>query len=114
MTDESSNHGDEKSEKDLTKVAGGKARAEALPEERRQEIAKAAAMARWAGSRPLQAIKRGNFKDEFGIDVDCYVLNDAQKSAVISQRGFASALNIKNSSGSALSRFVRGATISNA
>lgn len=81
-----------------------------MPGERRKQIAKDAAAARW----PVQAIRRGNFKDEFGIDVDCYVLNDAQKSAVISQRGFASALSIKNSSGTALSRFIRGSAVSKA
>lgn len=114
MSDDADSTSGEKPKKDLTKVPGGKARAEALPDERRKQIAKDAATARWAEARPLQAIKRGNFKDEFGIDVDCYVLNDAQKSAVISQRGFASALNIKNSSGTALSRFIRGSAISNA
>lgn len=114
MSDEPKKTGDEKPKKDMTKVPGGNARAEALPDERRKEIAIAAATARWADSKPLQAIKRGNFKEEFGIDIDCYVLNDAQKSAVISQRGFASALNIKSSSGTALNRFVQGAAISNA
>lgn len=100
--------------KDAKKVAAGKARAKALSPEERAEIAKNAATARWVTLRPLQAIKRGNFQQEFGIDVDCYVLNDPQKTAVISRRGFAAALNIKNNSGAALTRFISGAEISNA
>ena len=103
--------------KDETKVAGGKARAKALDQEARRNIAKKAAEARWAGMRPLQAIKRGNFKAEFGIDVDCYVLNDEPKTAVVSRRGFAEALQLsssKKSSGSTLTRFLSGAAVSEA
>ncbi|MDD4882190.1 MAG: hypothetical protein PHX10_11490 [Gallionellaceae bacterium] len=72
--------------KNNSKVAGGIARAKLLSPEQRSEIAAKAASARW-GDKPLQATHRGNFKEEFGIDVDCYVLNDANKTAVISQRG---------------------------
>jgi P63C domain len=80
---------------------GGKARAEILPPDRRSEIAKKAALARW-GAR---ATHRGNFKEDFGIDVDCYVLDDEQKTAVISQTGMGRALGL-SSRGNAFPRFL--------
>lgn len=75
------------------KAKGGLARAIALTPEQKKEIAKKGAAARWGG-RPMQAIRKGNFKDEFGIDVDCYVLGDDQKTTVISQTGMAVALGL--------------------
>lgn len=57
------------------------------------------------------AIRRGSFKEEFGIDVDCYVLDDEQKTAVISQRGMAAALGLGDG-GSRLPTFIRGKMIS--
>jgi hypothetical protein len=81
--------------------AGGKARAEILPPERRSEIGLKGALARW-GAR---ASHRGNFKQELGLDVDCYVLEDAQKTAVISQRGMARAIGL-SPRGNALPRFL--------
>lgn len=57
----------------------------------------------------IRATHRGNFKEHFGIDVECYVLDDAQKTAVISKRGMSEALGLDKSSGTALTRFVRGA-----
>lgn len=89
------------------KALGGLARAEALDPERRIEIAKRAALARW-GSK---ATHKGSFKDDFGIDVDCYVLDDEQKSAVISQRGMSEALGLGGTSGVALPRFLNGEKI---
>jgi len=83
---------------------GGEARAEALLPERRSEIAQKAAIARW-GARPTGATHRGNFKEKLGIDVDCYVLDDAEKTAVISQRGMARALGM-GSGGRAFPRFL--------
>ena len=97
--------------KDESKSAGGKARAQSLPPEKRREIARKAAVARW-GEKPLQATHKGNFKEEFGFDVECYVLNDEQKTAVISQRGLAVALGLNASTGMALPRFVAGKNIS--
>lgn len=81
----------------LGAAKGGDARASKLSPERRSEIARAAIQARWerAGKTPLpQAIHTGNFQKEFGIDVDCYVLDDASKTAVISQRGMAEAIGL--------------------
>ncbi|KZC16759.1 MULTISPECIES: P63C domain-containing protein [unclassified Rhodanobacter] len=95
--------------KDESKVAGGQARALALSPEQRKEIAMTAAAARWK-ERPLQATHKGNFEKDFGINVDCYVLNDAGKTAVISQRGMGDALGL-TSSGQAFIRFTAGKSI---
>ena len=76
---------------DSIQSMGGKARDRALSAEQKSEIAKKAAEARWA-SRQLKAIKAGNFKEHFGVDVDAYVLDDARKSAVLSERGMSRAL----------------------
>lgn len=76
---------------------GGEARADKLSADRRSEIARAAGEARWlkAGKAPtLKAIHSGNFLNDFGIDVDCYVLDDTAKTPVISQRGMAQALGL--------------------
>ena len=88
--------------KNETKVAGGLARALVLTPERKRAIASKAAAARW-GKVPV-ATHKGNFQEEFGIDVDCYVLNDETRTAVISQRGMAVALGL-NERGSAFPRF---------
>ncbi|KVU82964.1 hypothetical protein WK75_30285 [Burkholderia ubonensis] len=89
------------------RAAGGVARAEKLPQSRRSEIARAAALARHG----LRATHRGSFREEFGIDVECYVLNDAQKTAVISQRGMGEAIGL-GVSGSRLPSFLQGKIIS--
>lgn len=62
-------------------------------------------------SQKLKAIRKGNFQDDFGIDVDCYVLNDEERTAVISQTGMAKSLGLSER-GSALPRFVSGNIIS--
>jgi hypothetical protein len=76
-----------------------------------REIAQKAAIARWGGKTP-QATHKGNFKDEFGIDVECYVLNDAQKTAVISQRGMGVALGYSSQSGGKFPQLINSKTIS--
>ena len=92
------------------KAKGGIARAEALSPEQRRQIALKAAEARWGG-RPARATHKGSFEEEFGIDVECYVLNDEQKTAVISQRGMSAALGLVGSSGASLPRFLKGEKI---
>jgi hypothetical protein len=98
------------------RAKGGIARAAALSPEQRRQIALKAAEARWGG-KPARATHKGSFKEEFGIDVECYVLNDEQKTAVISQRGMGAALGISESSnresgsGAALPRFLKGVKI---
>ena len=61
----------------------------------------------------LEATHTGNFKEEFGIEVECYVLNDKAKTAVISQRGMGAALKL-GEGGRSLPRFVEGKVISEA
>jgi len=87
---------------------GGEARANNLSSERRSEIARAAVEARWAkaGKEPLpRATHKGSFNEEFGADVDCYVLDDERKTAVISQTGMGQALGLA-SRGNAFPRFL--------
>ena len=71
---------------------GGVARAEKLSPAARSAIAKKAAATRW-GKVP-KAIHVGNFQEQFGIDVECYVLEDIEKTAVISQTGMARILGL--------------------
>ena len=83
----------QKKKQNKSKVAGGIARANSLTPEQRREIAEKAAAARWE-ARTFQATHKGNFREEFGIDVDCYVLNDNNKTAVINQRGWEKQLGL--------------------
>jgi len=92
---------DDTSDRTNGRSRGGRARAAALSKERKSEIAKGGALKRWGA----QATHIGNFEDEFGINVDCYVLNDMAKTAVISQRGMGAALGL-GVSGSRLPEFV--------
>ena len=85
------------------RAIGAKARSEKLTPEQRSEIARKAALAKHR--KPLEAIRKGNFKDDFGFDVECYVLNDDKRTALISQRGMGAALEL-GEGGSRLKRFV--------
>jgi hypothetical protein len=87
---------------------GGARRAEILPPDRRTEIARSAALARWG----LRATHKGSFKEEFGIDVECYVLDDPRKTAVISQRGMGESLGM--SGGRDFPRFLTSKAIAEA
>lgn len=78
------------------------------PEQRKARAAKGA-LARW-GSQ-LKATHKGNFKDQFGIDVECYVLSDQKKTAVITQLGMGEILGL-GSGGSRLPRFIFNKTMS--
>lgn len=89
------------------RAKGGIARAQVLTPEERSLIAKKGAATRWG----LQAIKKGNFQRHFGIDVDCYVLNDPQRTPVISQRGMGEAIGFSRR-GDRLSVFVNSKTMS--
>jgi hypothetical protein len=89
------------------RAKGGLARAKALSPEELKRLAKNAALARWG----IRATHKGNFQEDFGIDVDCYVLDDEQKTAVISQRGMGAALGLGNV-GSRLPAFVKGKIVS--
>jgi P63C domain len=91
---------------------GGTARDKALSDEQKTEIARKAALARWGG-KLAQATHKGSFKEEFGSDVECYVLDDAQKTAVISQSGMGRAIGLANR-GNAFPRFLSSRAISGA
>jgi hypothetical protein len=95
---------DNEDKRDAGKI-GGMRRAEVLAPEQRSEIARKAAIRRWTNRLP-RATHKGTFKSEFGIDVECYVLDDEQKTAVISQRGMGAALGM-GVSGSRLPDFVK-------
>lgn len=95
-------------EKDEAKVAAAKARAESLPASRRSEIAAKAAATRWG--KTYKATNTGNFFADFGIDVECHVLNDPAKTAVISQRGMGQAIGFSKR-GSRLGVFVSSKTM---
>lgn len=80
---------------------GGIARKEALTKAERKQIAKKGAAARWG----VKASHQGNFRDQLGIDVECYVLDDDTKTAVVSQNGMARALGLQPR-GNVLNRFI--------
>jgi hypothetical protein len=96
--------------KNPTKIAAAKARAKALTAEQRREIASRAATARWLSDKVYNASHKGNFNDELGIDIECYVLDDPGKTAVISQRGMGEAIGFSRR-GSRLSVFVNSQTM---
>jgi len=80
---------------DSKQSKGGKARKEALSPERRSEIAKASAAARWANAAALPKAEFGSGDEPLKIgevEFDCYVLNNSQR--VISQRGMFRGLGI--------------------
>lgn len=83
------------------RAKGGIARREALSPQERENIARKAAAARWG----YKASHKGSFEEHFGTDVECYVLNDEQKTAVISQRGMAEAIGL-SSRGNAIPRLL--------
>ena len=85
---------------------GGKARAAALTPQQRSEIARKGALAKHAAKLP-RATHRGSFKEEFAIDVECYVLDDESKTAVISKRGMGLAIGM-GESGSVFPYFING------
>lgn len=88
---------------------GGNARRDKLTREERKAIAKKGAAARWG----VKASHKGNFQEQLGIDVECYVLEDDKKTAVISQTGMASALGL-SPRGNALPRFLANKVMSDA
>ncbi len=96
-------------EKKSGKSKGGIARAESLSREQRKLIAKKAAAARW-GTKYPSVIHAGNFSEDFGLDIDCYVLDDPQKTAVISKRGMGEAIGLSRR-GDRLSVFVNSKTM---
>ncbi|MCG9048171.1 P63C domain-containing protein [Laribacter hongkongensis] len=97
-------------EKNNGRVKGGLARSAAISKEKKVEIAKKGAAARW-NNPALKATHRGNFNEELGIDVECFVLDDDAKTAVITQLGMGQVLGL-GIGGSRLPRFVFNKTMS--
>lgn len=89
------------------RAKGGLAVAKKMTAEQRSARAKKAALARHG----VKATHKGNFRNDFGIDVDCYVLDDLTKTAVISQRGMGEAIGL-GEGGSRLPVFLQGKIIS--
>ncbi|HDU8653077.1 TPA: hypothetical protein RG711_000557 [Morganella morganii subsp. morganii] len=92
MTDEKKSD-TKKSTEIKGKAKGGVARAKSLTKEQRSEIAKKAAIERWK-NKTLKATHKGNFSEQFGIDTECYILNDAEKTAVVSKTGLSKLLGV--------------------
>ncbi|HEJ7990210.1 TPA: hypothetical protein SMI27_000848 [Serratia liquefaciens] len=78
------------SKKNNGKSKGGIARAKSLTAEQRKDQAKKGAVARWG----YKATHKGNFMDEFSIDAECYVLDDPEKTVVVTKNGLARLLNL--------------------
>lgn len=89
---------------------GGKARAEQLTPERRREIAKLGAQARWEGGIPQAMYGSADRPLRIGgVEIPCYVLDDGRR--VLIQRGMMTALDISQGTagrggGDRLAKFV--------
>lgn len=94
--------------KNQAKVAAAVARSKALAPIRRSQIAAKAAGVRWG--KKYKVISSGNFLAEFGVDIECHVLDDPNKTAVISQRGMSQAIGFSRR-GSRLGVFVNSKTM---
>ena len=70
------------------KAAGGLARANSLSPERRSEIARKAAAAKWGNSR--EAISREGIVNVGGVELQCYVLDD--ETRVLARASFVRAI----------------------
>lgn len=101
---------DEKKKELTGRAKGGAVVAAKMTPEQKSERARKGALARW-GAKPLKATHKGNFKDELGIDAECYVLDDEKKTAVITQRGMGVILGL-GEGGSRLPTFVFNKTMS--
>ena len=74
--------------KDPAKVAAGKARSEQMTPERRSEIARMAAAAKWGTLR--EAISREGVVNVGGVELQCYVLDD--ETRVLARASFVKAI----------------------
>lgn len=94
------------------RARGGAAAAAKMTPEERKERASKGALARWnpQSLQPLAATHKGSFKEKLGLDVECYVLNDQNKTAVITQLGMGEILGL-GSGGSRLPRFIFNKTM---
>jgi len=79
--------------------------------EQKADRARKGAMARWGNKMPT-ATHKGNFVSDFGVDAECYVLDDERKTAVMTQRGIGAALGLSNPGGKDFERLVGGKILS--
>ena len=82
---------------------GGLARTAALSVDRRSEIARAAAKARWAKPEDVGKMPEANSAGSLkigDIEIDCYVLKDRRR--LINKRAMARAIGLKSDGGNAL------------
>lgn len=87
------------------RAKGGAVTAAKMTPEQKAERARKGALARW-GEKPIRALpNKGNFLQHFGVDVECYIADDARRTAVISQTGMATILGLR-SRGSAFPTFI--------
>lgn len=93
------------------RAIGAKARSDKLTPEQRSDIARKAALARHNANKPIAATHIGNFQKDFNLDIECYVLNDENRTAVIHKRGMAEAIGL-SVRGERLLRFISGKNIS--
>ena len=92
------------------RAKGGAATAAKMTAEERKARALKGALVRW-GSQ-VKATHKGNFDAHFGIDAECYVLNDEAKTAVMTQRGIAAAIGLSKPGGKDFERLVETKGIS--
>lgn len=85
------------------RAKGGVAAAKAMTPKQLKARAQKGALARWG--KVISATHKGNFKNQLGLDVECYVLNDVNKTPVISQSGMARSLGMAPRGG-VLNRFI--------
>ncbi|SEQ90417.1 P63C domain-containing protein [Azotobacter beijerinckii] len=90
------------------KAKGGIAAAKKMTSEQLSERARKGALARWG----VKATHKGNFLQHFGVDAECYVLDDSKKTAVMTQRGIAAALGLKNPGGNDFERLINRKSLS--
>lgn len=83
------------------RAKGGFVTAAQMTSEELESRARKGAAARWG----YKATHKGSFKEDFGADVECYVLNDDHKTPVISQTGMAQTIGL-SARGNALPRFL--------
>jgi hypothetical protein len=95
---------DDKRPEPTGRAKGGLAVAAKMTQAQKAERARKGALARWGG-KPIQALKKGSFKEHFGVDVECYVAADERRTAVISQTGMARILGL-TARGNAFPKFV--------
>lgn len=93
------------------RAKGGAALAKSMTAEQLKERAQAGAVARW-GPKPVTAFRKGNFNSHFGVDAECYVLDDAAKTAVMTQRGIAAALGLSKPGGKDFERLMERKSLS--